>query len=60
MEWLTNFFTQEPFSLAIPVIVIICIFAYAARRAHIKHIERIKQIDERYHVEINSNSSSKR
>jgi len=48
MEWLSNFFTQEPLSIAIPVIIIISIFIYAARRAHLKHLERIKQIDERY------------
>ncbi len=48
MEWLGNFFTQEPFSIAIPVIIIISVFIYAARRAHIKHIARIKQIDDRY------------
>jgi hypothetical protein len=60
MEWLNNFFIQEPFSLAIPVVVIIGIFVYAARRAHVKHLERIKKIDERYHTEINSKSSSYR
>jgi hypothetical protein len=48
MEWLSNFFTQEPLSIAIPVIIIISIFIYAARRAHIKHLERIKSINERY------------
>ena len=49
MDWLSNFFIQEPFSIALPVIIIIIsIFIYAARRAHIKHIERIKKIDERY------------
>jgi len=48
MEWLENFFTQEPLAVAIPVIIIISIFAYAARRAHIKHVERIKKIDDRY------------
>lgn len=48
MEWLNNFFTQEPLSIAIPVIVIISIFIYAARRAHFKHLERIKKIDETY------------
>jgi len=48
MEWLSNFFIQEPLSIAIPVVIIISIFAYAARRAHIKHLERIKEIDERY------------
>jgi hypothetical protein len=54
MEWLNNFFTQEPLSIAIPVIIIISIFIYAARRAHIKHLERIRKIDERY---INQNIS---
>ena len=57
MEWLNNFFTQEPLSLAIPVIIIISIFVYAARRAHIKHLERIRKIDESYHTQINSKAS---
>ncbi|MCW8864300.1 MAG: hypothetical protein OQK09_03525 [Colwellia sp.] len=48
MEWLSNFFTHEPLSIAIPVIVIVSIFIYAARRAHCKHVERIKKIDETY------------
>ncbi len=48
MEWLSNFFTEEPFSIAIPIVIIISIFVYAARRAHTKHIELIKQIDDRY------------
>lgn len=48
MEWLEKIFTQEPFSIAIPIIIIVSVFIYAARRAHIKHIERIKQIDDRY------------
>ncbi len=48
MEWLNDFFTQEPFSIAIPVVIIISIFIYAARRAHFKHLERIRQIDETY------------
>ncbi len=48
MEWLNDFFTQELFSLAIPVVIIIGIFLYAVRRAHFKHLERIRQIDETY------------
>lgn len=59
MEWLNNFFTQEPLSLAIPVVIIIAIFAYAARRAHIKHVERIRKIDETYHTQITSKPSSR-
>ncbi len=48
MEWLSNFFTQEPLSIAVPVVVIISIFIFAARRAHLKHLERIRKIDETY------------
>lgn len=59
MEWLNNFFTQEPLSLAIPVVIIIAIFVFAARRAHIKHVERIRKIDESYHTHIISKPSSR-
>jgi len=59
MEWLNNFFTQEPLSLAIPVVIIIAIFVYAARRAHINHLERIRKIDESYHSQITKKSSSR-
>jgi hypothetical protein len=48
MEWLKNIFIQESFSIVIPIIVIIGVFIYAARRAHIKHKARIKEINERY------------
>lgn len=58
MEWINNFLIQEPLSLAIPVVLIIGIFVYAARRAHIKHVERIKKIDELYNIQTNSKTSS--
>ncbi len=48
MEWLSNFFTKELLSIVIPVVIIIGIFIYAARRAHLKHLERIRKIDETY------------
>lgn len=48
MEWLSNFFTQEPLSIAIPVVIVVGIFIYAARRAHFKYLERLKKIDDRY------------
>ncbi|MDX2368955.1 MAG: hypothetical protein QNK36_11205 [Colwellia sp.] len=60
MEWINNFFIQEPFSLVIPVIFIIGVFVYAARRAHIKHLERIKKIDESYHIQTIPKASSYR
>lgn len=58
MEWLSQLFTQDPLSIAIPVVIIISVFVYAARRAHVKHIERIKKIDERYIQQTVSRSNS--
>ena len=55
MDWLSKFFTQEPYSIAIPVIFIISVFLYAARRAHKKHLERIKKIDETYNPKASFN-----
>ena len=60
MEWINNFFIQEPFFFVIPVVIIIGVFACAAYRAQIKHVERIKKIDERYRIETNSKTSSDR
>jgi len=51
MEWINDFFIQEPSSLTIPIVIIIGVFSYAVRRAHIKHLARIKQIEETYHVQ---------
>lgn len=48
MEWLTNLLSNEPLFISLPIIVIIGVFIYAARRAHLKHKERIKRIDETY------------
>lgn len=48
MEWLSKNFIEGAFSIPIIVIIIISVFIYATRRAHIKHLERIKKIDERY------------
>ena len=60
MEWINKLFTQQPFSLAIPIIIIIAIFIYAARRAHFKHLERIRKIDEIYYIQTSSKASSRR
>jgi preprotein translocase subunit YajC len=60
MEWINKFFIQQPFSLAIPIVIIIGVFFYAARRAHIKHLERIKKIDESYHIQTSPKASSHR
>ena len=54
MEWLDKFLNNDFFSLVIPVTIIISIFIYAARRAHYKHLERIRKIDEIYNVRPNN------
>ncbi len=48
MEWFTEAFSQEPLILFILIAIIISIFGLAARRAHFKHIERMKKIDESF------------
>jgi hypothetical protein len=48
MEWLSNFFIQEPIFLAIPFVIVVGILIYAARRAHFKYLERLKTIDDSY------------
>lgn len=60
MDRLNNFFIQEPFSLVIPVVIIIGVFFYAARRAHLNHLERIRKIDEIYYIQTSSKASSRR
>lgn len=54
MEWLDKLLSNDFFSLVIPVTIIISIFIYAARRAHFKHLERIRKIDEIYNVRPNN------
>lgn len=53
MEWLSSFFIEGTYSVAVLVIIIIGIFIYAARRAHMKHLERLKKIDECYVEHVN-------
>jgi preprotein translocase subunit YajC len=60
MEWVNKYFIQQPFSLVIPIVIIIGVFFYAARRAHLKHLERIRKIDESYHIQTSSKTSSHR
>lgn len=41
-------------------IITLSIFIYAARRAHLKHLERIRKIDNIYHIQTSSKASSYR
>lgn len=50
MEWLTNVLLKEHSVLIIAITVVAAIFIYAARKAHINHIEKIKKIDESFNI----------
>lgn len=56
MEWLSRFFIEGTYSVVILVIIIIGIFIYAVRRAHLQHIARLKKIDDCYVEHINPKS----
>lgn len=50
MEWLDRVLSQEPVALFISICAVISIFIYAARKAHLNHIARMKKIDDSFHV----------
>ncbi len=56
MEWLNIFLSEQPFTLAIPVLFIFFVFIYAMRQAHFKHVARVKEINDRYTVHSISSS----
>jgi len=53
MEWLQNALSQEPLVLFISISIIVSVFAFAARKAHINHLERMKKIDETFNPKEN-------
>lgn len=51
MDWLLRLFSSDSLSilfLITPTLFIIAVFIYSARRAHIKHLERIEKIKQGY------------
>ena len=54
MEWLSSFFRGDIYSIVVLMIIIISVFIYAARRAHLKHIQKLKEIEDCYIIEQNS------
>ncbi len=57
MEWLQSALSEEPFFLfvSILIMVMVSVFAFAARKAHINHIKRMKKIDETFNPKENFN-----
>jgi len=48
MDWLFSIFSQESGYFITSIIVIFGVFIYMTRKEHLKHIERIKKIDQGY------------
>ncbi|KGJ90432.1 hypothetical protein GAB14E_3675 [Colwellia psychrerythraea] len=50
MDWLSKTLSQEPAILIISISVVLTIFIFAARRAHLNHLAKIKKIDESFNI----------
>ena len=50
MEWFIKTLSQEPIVLFISISIIISIFAYAARKAHLNHLAKIKKINDSFNI----------
>lgn len=50
MEWLSKTLSQEPIILLISISVIVTIFIFAARKAHLNHLSKMKKIDDSFNI----------
>jgi len=50
MDWLFTLFSQESWYFVTALVIIFAVFIYATRKEHLKHIERIKKIDQGYNI----------
>lgn len=50
MDWLTNVLAKEHSVLIISIVVVVGIFIFAARKAHVNHLEKIKKIDDTFNI----------
>jgi len=50
MEWLSKTLSQEPIVLLISISVVITIFIFSARKAHLNHIAKMKKIDDSFNI----------
>jgi len=50
MEWLSKALSQEPIILLISISVVVTIFIYSARKAHLNHVAKMKKIDDSFNI----------
>jgi hypothetical protein len=48
MEWLEYLLSKETLILFLSISIMIGIFIFAARRAHVNHLKRMKEIDKTF------------
>ncbi|WP_198559898.1 hypothetical protein [Colwellia sp. 12G3] len=48
MEWLSRILSHEPTVLALSITVVVTIFIFAARKAHVNHLAKMKKIDDSF------------
>lgn len=50
MEWLSKILSQEPTALIISISVVVSIFLFAARKAHLNHLAKMKKINDSFNI----------
>ena len=50
MEWLSRMLSQEPTVLALSITVIVTVFIFSARKAHLNHLAKMKKINDSFNV----------
>ena len=50
MEWLSRILSQEPTVLALSITLVVSVFIFAARKAHLNHLAKMKKIDDSFNI----------
>ncbi|WP_197411187.1 hypothetical protein [Colwellia sp. TT2012] len=50
MEWLSKSLSQEPLVLVLSITVVVGIFIFSARKAHLNHLAKMKKIDDSFNI----------
>jgi len=50
MEWLSKTLAQEPLVLILSISAVVCIFIFAAKKAHSNHLAKMKKLDDSFSI----------
>ena len=54
MEWLESFLSQDLVTLLIAITMIVACFIFIAYRTHVKHLKRMKKINQTFRLDDDS------